>query len=158
MSDPDHLRITLTDPEDPIALASVASYYRYLLDSFPAEFTPDMFPMPPADVARYRRPEGAFLVALADDLPVGCVALRALEPNVAEVKRLWVDAGMRGKGLGRRLMRAIEDHARSIGILRLQLDTNSALVAAVALYRREGWTDIAPYTAPPADIWLAKHL
>jgi GNAT superfamily N-acetyltransferase len=152
------IRIVLTDPEDPAALACVASYYRYLLDSFPTEFTPEMFPMPPADVARYRRPDGAFLVALADDRPAGCVALRALDPGVAEVKRLWVDATLRGQGVASRLMRAIEDHARSIGISRLQLDTNSALTAAVALYRRDGWTDIAPYTTPPANLWLAKHL
>lgn len=158
MSEPGAIRIVLSDPDDPAALSCVGGYYRYLLDTFPAEFTPAMLPLPLPDAAKYRPPVGAFLVAWSSDLPVGCVSHRPLGPAVAEVKRLWVDASQRGNGLARRLMRAIEDHARAMGVTRLQLDTNSALTAAVALYRSDGWTDIPAYTTPPANLWLAKRL
>lgn len=158
MPDPAALRIALTDPDDPAALSCVGGYYRYLLAAFPDLFVPAMLPMPLPDAAKYRPPDGAFLVAWSGDLPVGCVSHRPLRPGVAEVKRLWVDASQRGQGLARRLMRATEDHARETGVAHLQLDTHSALTAAVALYRSEGWTDIPPYTAPPANVWLSKRL
>jgi GNAT superfamily N-acetyltransferase len=158
MSDPGAIRIVLTDPDDPAALACVDGYYRYLLATFPADFVPAMLPLPLPDAAKYRAPDGAFLVAWSGDLPVGCVSHRPLRPGVAEIKRLWVDASQRGNGLARRLMRAVEDHARDTGVSQLQLDTHSALTAAVALYRSDGWTDIPPYTTPPANLWLAKRL
>jgi GNAT superfamily N-acetyltransferase len=158
MSDPDTIRIALADPDDPAALSCIDGYYRFLLAGFPALFVPAMLPLPMPDAASYRPPQGAFLVAWSGDLPAGCVSLRPLETDVAEVKRLWVNPIARGQGLARRLMHAIEDQARSIGVTRLQLDTHSALTEAVALYRSDGWTDIPPYTTPPANLWLAKRL
>jgi GNAT superfamily N-acetyltransferase len=74
------------------------------------------------------------------------------------VKRLWVDASARGQGRARRLMSAIENEARQLGYQWLRLDTNSALSEAIALYRATGWTDIAPYTGAPADVWMEKPL
>ena len=58
----------------------------------------------------------------------------------------------------RRLMTAIEDQARGMGVTLLKLDSNSALTEALALYRASGWTPTAPYTSAPADIWLEKML
>jgi GNAT superfamily N-acetyltransferase len=97
-------------------------------------------------------------VAWSDDLPVGCVALRPLDPTCAEVKRLWVHDSARGQGLARRLMAAVEDEARAMGHRLLKLDTNSALTEALALYRSTGWRETAPYTGAPADVWLEKPL
>ena len=145
------------DPDDPAALSCLHAYYQLLLVSFP-DFTPAMLPLPLPDAAKYRPPSGAFLIAWSDDLPIGCASLRALQPGVGEVKRLWVHPVARGQGLGRRLMRSIEDRARDMGLSRLQLDSNSGLTEAVSLYRRDGWADIPPYTTPPANLWMAKSL
>jgi GNAT superfamily N-acetyltransferase/DNA-binding MarR family transcriptional regulator len=153
----DEVAIRDADPDDPAALSLIADYYRELLDTVPG-FTPDMLALPLSDAAKYRPPNGAFLVAWSDDLPVACVSLRPLDAGFGEVKRLWVDPVARGQGLARRLMRAIEDRARAVGMTRLQLDTNTALAPAVALYRREGWVNTTPYTAPPANLWLTKRL
>ena len=153
----DDVDIRDADPDDPAALSCLSAYYQMLLDSF-ALFTPEMLPLPLPDAARYRGPNGAFLVAWSDDLPIGCVSLRPLEPGVGEVKRLWVHPTARGQGLARRLMRALETRARDMGMTRLQLDTNTALSDAVALYRSDGWTDIAAYTTAPANLWMAKRL
>jgi DNA-binding MarR family transcriptional regulator len=154
----DEVGIRDADTDDPAALSCVSAYYRQLLQTFPNELHPDMLPLPLPDAAKYRPPDGAFLIAWSDDLPIACVSLRPLDRSVGEVKRLWVNPIARGQGLGRRMMRAIEDRARTIGLTRLQLDSNSALTEAVALYRSDGWTDIAPYTPPPANIWMAKRL
>ncbi len=154
----DDVAIRDADPDDPAALSCVAAYYRQLLDTFPDALRPDMLPLPLPDAARYRPPEGAFLIAWSDDLPVGCVSLRPLDARTAEVKRLWVDPVARGQGLARRLMRSIESRARDLGLDRLKLDSNTALTEAITLYRSDGWTDIAPYTSAPANIWMAKRL
>jgi DNA-binding MarR family transcriptional regulator/GNAT superfamily N-acetyltransferase len=145
------------DPLDPAAHACVQAYYRLLLETVPG-ITPEMVALPLADPDRYRAPDGAFLVAWSDDLPIGCVSLRRLGPRLAEVKRLWVHPHARGQGLGLRLMRAIEGRARDLGYAHANLDSNTALVPAITLYRTDGWTEIAPYTSAPANIWMTKRL
>ncbi|MFN3576082.1 MAG: GNAT family N-acetyltransferase [Tabrizicola sp.] len=145
------------DPDGPETIACWRGYFDDLLARVP-EARPELFPLPDPGADRYRPPHGRCLVAWSDDLPVGCVALRPLDATTAEVKRLWVHASARGQGLARRLMAAVEDEARAMGLTALKLDTNSALTEAIALYRQTGWTDIAPYTGAPADTWLGKTL
>lgn len=145
------------DPLDPAAHACIDAYYQLLLDHVPG-LAPAMLPLPLPDADRYRAPDGAFLVAWSEDLPIGCVSLRRLGPKLAEVKRLWVHPHARGQGLGLRLMRAIEARARDLGYTHANLDSNTVLAAAIALYRSDGWTEIAPYTDLPANIWMTKRL
>jgi DNA-binding MarR family transcriptional regulator/predicted GNAT family acetyltransferase len=153
----DQLDIREADPDSPEALACWRAYFDELLVRVPAA-RPEMFTLPDSHADSYRPPQGLCLVAWSDDLPVGCVALRPLDASTAEVKRLWVHASARGQGLARRLMTAIEAEARGMGMTGLKLDTNSALGEAIALYRATGWTDIAPYTGAPADVWMEKLL
>lgn len=153
----DQLDIRQADPDSPEALSCQQAYFDEILARV-AIAKPEYFPLPDPGADSYRPPQGRFLVAWSDDLPVGCVALRPLDDRIAEVKRLWVDASARGQGLSRRLMAAIEAEARAMGYQRLRLDTNSALTEAIALYRATGWTDIPPYTTPPADVWMEKVL
>ena len=151
------VEIRPADPDSPEAIACLRAYFDEVLARVPAA-RPDHFPLPDPHSDSYRPPHGCFYVAWSDDLPVGCVSLRPLNAETAEVKRLWVHDLARGQGLARRLMARIEDEARKLGHGALKLDTNSALTEAVALYRATGWTDIAPYTSPPADIWVGKVL
>lgn len=153
----DQLQIRAADPDSPEALACLRAYFDEILARV-AIAKPEYFPLPDPGAGSYRPPQGRFLVAWSDDLPIGCVSLRALDDRTAEVKRLWVDASARGQGLSRRLMSAIEAEAREMGYQRLRLDTNSALIEAIALYRATGSTDIPPYTTPPADVWMEKVL
>lgn len=153
----DRIEIRPADPTDPAARACLVAYSRVLADKIagiPAAHVPD--PDPEADA--YRPPHGAFLLAWCDRLPIGCVSVKTLEPGVGEVKRLWIDPAARGLGLAHRLMRAVEDQARALGLGALKLDTNAALTEAIALYRRSGWTEIAPYTDFPATHWFGKPL
>jgi GNAT superfamily N-acetyltransferase/DNA-binding MarR family transcriptional regulator len=153
----DQVDIRPADPDAPQALACQRAYFDEILVRVAAA-RPDDFPLPDPHSDSYRPPQGRFLIAWSDDLPVACVGLRALDDTTAEVKRLWVHPSARGHGLSRRMMTAIEAEARATGHQRLRLDTNSALTEAIALYRATGWVPIPPYTTPPADVWLEKPL
>lgn len=153
----DQVQIRDAGPNDPASLACLQAYYDLLAEKITG-ITPDMLTLPLPDPEKYRPPQGAFLIAWSDDLPVGTVSLRPLDGNTAEVKRLWVHTSARGQGLARRLMQAIESRARSLGYTALKLDTNAALTDAIALYHRDGWQDIPAYTSFPATHWLGKTL
>lgn len=153
----DQLELCPADPDSPEALACLHAYFSELVARIPGLHL-DQFSLPDPQADSYRPPKGRFLVALSDNLPVGCVSLRPLDATTAEVKRLWVHDSARGQGLARRLMTAIEGEARSLGYTTLKLDTNSALIEAITLYRATGWSDIAPYTQPPGDTWMGKTL
>lgn len=153
----DQVEIRDADPDEPAAQTCIGAYFDLLAALVPG-FAPDWLALPLPDADSYRPPQGAFLIAWSDDLPIGCVSLHRLGPGLGEVKRLWVHPDARGQGLGRRLMRAIETRARDMGLARLNLDSNTVLTEAIALYRSDGWTETAPYTGAPANIWMTKRL
>jgi GNAT superfamily N-acetyltransferase len=97
----------------------------------------------------YAPPRGALLVARVHDELAGCVALRPLDGDACEMKRLFVRASARGHGLGEQLALAIVDEARRLGYRRMRLDTLPAMGPAQSLYERLGFRDIAPYTRNP---------
>ena len=98
----------------------------------------------------YAPPEGRLLLAEYDGALAGCVALHKLEPHVCEMKRLYLRPQFRGKGAGRALAETIIWEARAIGYRRMRLDTvEPVMQAAVAMYRRLGFTEIAAYRPNP---------
>lgn len=157
MPDPDRIAILEADPSAPAARACLDAYYAELRARSPEGFQPHFDPDP--SPATLMRPHGLFLLALSGETPVGCIALKPLRDARAEVKRLWIAPAARGLGLSRRLMRAVEDGARSLGYTTLRLDTNSALAEAVALYRSSAWIEIARYNDDPyPDHFFQKTL
>ncbi len=98
---------------------------------------------------KYAPPKGRLLIAWRDGEALGCVALRAIDDESCEMKRLYVRPAARGEQLGRRLAERICQEAREAGYARICLDTLSTLHAAVALYRSLGFKPIAPYVFNP---------
>ena len=149
------ITITPADPDDPDTLFCWGEYFTLLAAKIP-DLPPGLFPLPDPHAASYRPPPGALLLARSDQTPLGCVALRPLHGRTAEVKRLWVAPAARGHGLARRLMRAIEDQARSLGYQNLKLDTHASLTGALGLYHKTGWTEIPAYSGFPSTNWFGK--
>jgi len=105
----------------------------------------------------YGPPSGRLLLARYADHAAGCVALRKLEAGICEMKQLYVRPGDRGRGLGQMLVERVIAEARAIGYERMRLDTiESAMKDAIALYRRMGFQEIAPYSAIPLEsaLWM----
>ena len=145
------------DPRDPGTRACLAAYFAELARRFPGGFDPSR--SLPADDADLVPPAGVFVLARLHGAPVGCAALKLHGEEPAEVKRMWVADSVRGLGVGRRLLGAVEEHARAAGVQVLRLETNRALGAAIALYRSAGFSEVPAFNAEPfADHWFEKHL
>ncbi len=97
----------------------------------------------------YAPPDGRLLVALANNEPAGCVALRRFDDDACEMKRLYVRPAYRGTGLGRRLAASVIDAARAIGYTKMYLDTLSSMDEAISLYRSLGFVPTRPYRHNP---------
>ena len=143
-------------PESPLTadgLALIAASQRALEAVYPPDA---IFSFSPEELAT---PGVTFLVA-RDGSPLGCVAMVDCGEYV-EVKRLFVPAHGRGRGLARALMAALEDRAKAAGKSCLRLETGDDLVAAVALYRAVGFVVCGPfgaYPAHPASLFMEKPL
>jgi len=100
---------------------------------------------------KYALPEGALLLAFLDGQAAGCIALRKVSEDIAEMKRLYVRKPYRGYGLGRQLAQMIIDKAKSLGYSSIRLDTVPSMQAAQHLYSALGFYDIEPYVYNPID-------
>jgi len=100
----------------------------------------------------YAPPDGGLWLARVDGKIAGTIAFRPLAEGVCEMKRLWVEPGWGGHGIGRSLALAVIDAARAIGYARMRLDTLPALMpAAQHLYRGLGFQKIPAYYDCPLD-------
>lgn len=107
----------------------------------------------------YAPPSGRLLLAEYYGELAGCVALRRLDAEIAEMKRLYLRPALRGKGLGRILAERIIQEAREIGYRRMRLDTvEPVMKTAVAMYRELGFREIASYTENPVKGALYMEL
>ena len=98
----------------------------------------------------YAPPTGRLLLVEFGGQPAGCVALHRIKGEICEMKRLYLRPQFRGKGIGRALVERVMEEARQIGYRRMRLDTVEPIMEdAVAMYRRFGFREIAPYRENP---------
>ena len=99
----------------------------------------------------YAPPDGGLMLAYSDGTVAGCVALRRLDHEVCEMKRLYVLPRFRGRGIGRHLVEAILKQAHMMGYLRMRLDSIPGMGAAQTLYKSVGFYEIDPYRDNPNE-------
>ena len=97
----------------------------------------------------YAPPGGVLLLLVEGERTLGCVALRRLDHEAAEMKRLYLRPETRGRGFGSALAEAALGEARRLGYRRVRLDTVPGMEAAQSIYRTLGFRAIAPYRDNP---------
>jgi GNAT superfamily N-acetyltransferase len=104
-------------------------------------------------------PSGQLLVGRYGGEPAGSAGVRLLEGGTAELTRVFLYEGMRGRGGAALLVRAAEDAARALGADRMILDTRGDLVEARTLYTRLGYEETEPHNDHEyAEHWFRKSL
>jgi putative acetyltransferase len=99
---------------------------------------------------RYAAPTGALAIAYVDDFPAGTVALRPLNRDACELKRLFVRPQLRRRGVARGLMEGIIERARLLGYRTAYGDTPPTMNDAIELYYDFGFRVIdRPYSNDP---------
>jgi DNA-binding MarR family transcriptional regulator/GNAT superfamily N-acetyltransferase len=151
------VQITVADPTSQDARWCIEQYFTELGERFEAGFDPTL------GISAYAHeltpPAGLLLVARLRDEPVGCGALKFHADTVVELKRMWVAPRVRGLGLGRRLLEALEQKARQTGMTVIHLETNRNLMEAIELYRRSGYQEVEAFNDEPyAHHWFEKRL
>jgi ribosomal protein S18 acetylase RimI-like enzyme len=151
------VEVTPVSAHDPVARACLDHYFGELAVRFPEGY--DRSADGAAALDDYTPPAGVFLVAQISGEPVGCGALRTFSPGVGEIKRMWVSPEVRGRGVGRKLLEALERAARERHLRAVRLDTHSSLAQALQLYRNSGYREIPRFNNNPyAHHWFEKAL
>src|SRR5436309_271734 len=123
----------IVEPADilsPAAQRLIAALNAELSRAYPEEGATH-FRLDPDEVEAGR---GVFLVARRAGKPIGCGAVRRIDDSTGEIKRMYVGADERGRGVGRALLAGLETAARELGLTRLVLETGVRQSAAIALY------------------------
>jgi putative acetyltransferase len=103
--------------------------------------------------------QGVFVIARVDGRPVGCGALRRLSESTGELKRMYVDPEVRGRGVAKAILGYLTDAGRQMGMRRLVLETGTHQVAAIGLYGNAGFRPIecfGEYAESPTSLCLER--
>ncbi len=107
---------------------------------------------------KYGLPEGRLYIANHDNTPVGCVALKKINEEYCEMKRLYVRPGNRGKHIGKKLIEQIISDAKEIGYKHIRLDTFPFMNNAIKMYKNYGFYEIDRYNDNPAQTAVFMQL
>ncbi len=115
--------------------------------------------MPLAGPAELSPPNGAFLIGLLDGRAVCCGGVKRLDDQACEIKKMYVAPEVRGRGVARALLRALEQQARTLGYTTARLDTGPRQANARGLYEAEGYHEVDDFNGNPVAVfWGEKSL
>jgi GAF domain-containing protein/ribosomal protein S18 acetylase RimI-like enzyme len=141
----------------PAARALFAEYIDLVRERLGPEFEPEEAIF--ASDRVFEEERAGFVVLYARGRPVACGGVRSLGPRLAEIKRMFVTAGARGQGHGRRLLAELERRAAAAGAQRVRLLSTEVLTEALALYESAGYAIVeAREVDGRRDLWLERDL
>jgi len=159
MPDSSHatLCFTAVDPRGDDAMALLREAALEARELYPELFPPGVsWPDNPPTPER-----GIYLVAYVDGKPVACGALRPLDADTAELRRMFVTASSRRQGIAKALLAELEKQAARLGFRRMRLETGNRQASAMALYEQQGFRLIPPfgeYVGDPVSVCFEKIL
>lgn len=106
----------------------------------------------------YHPDAGSFLVLMEGEALIGCGGLRQLNTDAAELSRLWLKKEKRNQGLGYMLLERLIKVAMTKGYSKIFLDTSRRCAEAVALFKRNGFSECAPYKESIGDVFMCRTL
>ncbi len=108
----------------------------------------------------YQEPKGIIILAKYDKQIVGSIALKPIEVNNCEIKRLYIKPAFRGKGIGKELLNLIMEFAVGSNYAKIKLDTLANLTEAISLYRNSGFIETNAYVYNPLEsvIYFEKSI
>lgn len=115
------------------------------------------------EIAGLLEPPQSLYLAEIDGQAAGTGGLKQTGPDVAEIKRMYVDPALRGRGVARALLERVIADGRDAGYRSLQLETAVWMTEAHALYRSCGFVDAPPFPDPefgcfPGFDHLARYM
>jgi GNAT superfamily N-acetyltransferase len=151
------VEIVEVQPDSADAQRCLARYYAGIATRFDGGFDPILSSAPSLD--EFAPPSGTFLVVRYNEALVGCGGFKRDAGGAAYLKRMWIAPEARGLGLGKRLLKALEEKARSLGYSTVRLETERSLTEAQQLYRASGYVEVAPFNEELyAHHWFEKTL
>ncbi len=110
--------------------------------------------------AIYQAPKGVIFLAKIRNEVVGCVALKPIEINNCEMKRLYVKPEYRGKNIGKQFIEKLLKFAKEQKYDKMKLDTLTTLTEALKLYKNYSFTETKPYVYNPLSnvLYFEKDL
>lgn len=113
--------------------------------------------MPKAGPAELGPPGGGFWVGYVDGSPACCGGVKQLaDPGAAEIKKMYVVPGLRGRGVARQLLAFLEGRARALGHTVARLDTGHHQHDALHIYASSGYVEIANFNGNPVATYFAE--
>ncbi|QDC26061.1 GNAT family N-acetyltransferase [Georgenia yuyongxinii] len=141
------------------AARALSSYFAELDRRLEGGFDPKLTEQVDPDDVTPPRGDFLLLTELASGTVLGCGGVRVLPNGDVELRRMWLATDARGKGLGRFLLRALENRARALGGRRVVLSINESLTEAISLYASAGYTATQPFEDNPyVTVFLGKDL
>jgi ribosomal protein S18 acetylase RimI-like enzyme len=152
--------IEITQAESPEQIEEIRKLFREYenwlgIDLCFQDFEKELADLP----GKYAKPDGRLFLISEKNQSAGCIALRKIDVDVCEMKRLFVRGDFRALGLGKMLIEKLLEEARSAGYKKMRLDTlPDKMPLAVKLYKSYGFCEIAPYYHNPYGETLFMEL
>jgi putative acetyltransferase len=99
----------------------------------------------------YGSPKGGIILCKNEHEFIGCVGIRTIENDIAELKRMFIKPAYQKQGIGKILLEKAVEFAKLLNYKTMRLDTLNYMAPAINLYKQYGFYQITAYYNNPND-------